>query len=114
VSNVEAKTPDPAWLTLVASLVLHAQKAGLRRFAQAQEVGQTSRIEAELGKLTHLTPDDRGALLNTWLQNDLVHPVAELLRVAAVEGLERSEIYARVAALGEATATRLFVDRGVH
>lgn len=107
----EEKIPDRAYLELVASLVLRGASAGLRYLDAAQRSGHTRKLSAELDRrLAHLDPEQRGALLNAWLQNDLVKPVTDLVRVAAVEDLDRAEVLARAEILGEAAAARLFVD----
>ncbi len=112
MSNVtEERIPDRAYLELVAELILRGASAGLRYVDAAQRSGHTRKLGAEMDRrLAHLTPDDRGALLNAWLQNDLVKPVADLVRIAAVEGLDRVEVLSRAEILGEAAASRLFVD----
>ncbi len=113
MSNVtEEKLPDPAYLNLVAELVLRGASAGLRYFDACQRAGHTRKLGAEMERrLEHLTPDDRGALLNEWLKVDLVAPVVELIRAGAVEGLDRAEVLSRAEILGEAAVSRLFVDQ---
>ena len=106
----EEKFPESAYFQGIAGFVLHAANAGLRLFDQAQREGRTKRINAELAALMPASADARGAFLNEWLKTDLVKPVTDLVRIAAVEGLDRAEALVRAEILGEATASRLFVD----
>lgn len=108
---VEERIPEPAFLRLTAELVLHATNAALSHFDHLQHRGLTKKFNA---RFAHVTPEAAGAAVNEALKIELLKPVTELLHHATVEGIDRDELFTRASMLGEATATRLFVDRGVH
>lgn len=108
MSVTEEKFPEREYLGLVAGLVLHASSAGLRHFDHAQRHGLTKKLNARL--LAHASPEVAAATLNETLKIELLKPVTELLHHAAVEGIDRAELFARAALLGEAVAARLFLD----
>lgn len=108
----EEKFPERKYLGLVAGLVLHATNAAIRHFDHAQHLGLTKKFNA---RFAHVTPEAAGAAVNEALKIELLKPVTELLHHAAVEGIERDELFTRASMLGEATAARLFLDReAVH